>query len=331
MLFKNRKRYTGVDIGHHSVKVVVIKEERRDIVLEKAFIIKLNKDNNHSINNSNNRIKDILCKISQEDYFKDINITSISSEKIVVKTIKLPEIEESAIKDTIKLEYENHFPFSLSEAVIKYSVIGKKQNELEILTVFVPEIDVKNCLELFEGCGIKLKSIGVQPLALANLVRYNEDYSNVLIADIGQNSIQLVTVIKQNIELVRLIRLKRNRDMRENYTDFVKDKKGKENYLEESVTRDKLIIEIERVIDYFKLNYKNKNLDTCYLCGGGAYINNLQQEIHSKFKIKTKILKPFENINFTTECIEKSYINKFWSEFSVSFGLSLGEFYHDTY
>ena len=350
MLFKS-KILTTVDIGSSSIKVAKIKKKKKelsllDLAIEKLppGIIKEGQIQEQII--ISNALKEIFKKMK---YRPRNIITTIPSNNIITRNIELPIMTEKELSEAIKWEAEGYLPFLLDQAQLDYLKIAEDDENMQILLVAVKKEIIEDYLAPFEEIGLKTTVINIQPMSLLSLLQYQGRAEEPLaVIDIGAAGTRVVIGDQTNIYLSRTIDIggedftqlfveERDLDFiqAENYkkrNGIEADQTGQqielavEQIASTGLSSDKMLVslayelakEISRSLDYFSINYRDKNLNRIYITGGGSKLKGLKEIIGQRNSIALLTLDPFQGLNYLQRDERRN-------EFAICLGLAASE------
>src|SRR3989304_1054457 len=110
------RKIVGLDIGSHSIKVVVARERLGRIDLQQFYQRPVN----------NGSIQEIIRGIFQEGKIHpDIVVSSVPGNRVSVHYLKIPFSDEAKIVKVIPYEVEGVIPFPLEDMVIDQFILSK--------------------------------------------------------------------------------------------------------------------------------------------------------------------------------------------------------------
>ncbi len=302
----------GLDIGSHSIKLVELKRVGDGIILNKFGIKEIPQDLKLD------RDKTVLQLISQ--LLSDNNIKtrkiniSAGGQSVFVRFVKLLQVKEEKLNQTMKFEAQNQIPFPLAEVAWDWSLLDR-ENRLTKRAVIVA---IKK--NIIEDMVSRLKSIrytsdliDVSPISLYNCMAFNEDYNAERLSallDIGSKTTNLVIFKKGNI-WIRSFPIACERI-----------KEAGEHGIQE------LISEIERSIEYYCMQsgdetHGEKKLDELILTGGGSAIEDIGTRFESRFSIKSRILDPYRKLRISKDIFSNLQTKGVKNQLAVAIGLAL--------
>src|SRR5207245_11403357 len=122
---------------------------------------------------------------------------AVPSQSVFTRFVKLPAVEEEKIERIIAFEAQQNVPFTISEVVWAYQLVGGGTDEqLQVVLVAIKSDLLEGINAAVEAAGLRPRVIGVANMALYNAFRYN--YSDVtdssLVVDIGARTTNLLFI-----------------------------------------------------------------------------------------------------------------------------------------
>ncbi|MDP3994289.1 MAG: type IV pilus assembly protein PilM [bacterium] len=183
----------GLDIGSQTIKIVEIKKDGKALRLNASGVIGYNGVSpDQSANNKELvALSGTIKKLHKETKVtsKDVYI-SLPESLVFTRTIKFPMLTDQEIASAIKWESEQYIPIPISEAIIQYQVIERRENanppEISILLVAARKDLVEKYVKLVQMAGLNVVGVETELLALVRALA-PVDKSTVIL-DLGSKS-----------------------------------------------------------------------------------------------------------------------------------------------
>lgn len=315
-LVPRQKPILGIDIGSTSIKMACMK---RNYGLEKWACENLPSG---IINQGRIEAVDPLAEVIKR-LLKKYRITTkecavyLSGNELIVRELKLPEMNEKQILENIKQEINSLLPLDHEEYWIDYKVLEYMKSEKEkdgtfrILAAAVPRSLVEDYVTTMKKAGLKLLYIDVLPNIVGKLNKLLTmrgklgRINNTCYIDFGAKTTQIIILKNNNYYihktinsggeyLTSMIAMKSNMDPME--AEEYKCKvnffaEGQDFVLKQQVIDffDYLLRDIELTLDFFRRN-NHEDVDHIFLIGGGALLEGLAQYLSSQLSVKVKLL-----------------------------------------
>lgn len=212
MLFSKPKSHLGVDIGTSNIKIVQLKPQGEEFILETYGIANVayqigNKDSNQAVAQTAEILKNLLKKAGVST---NRIAASLPNSVVFTSVIDLPKIPEEEMKSAIEFEAKKYVPLPLEEVSLQWSIIQEKRPRInletnlgnvgkasesknKILLTAVPTLVVDNYRKVFEMAGLEPYALEIEAISLIRSL-VNEDDKTVVMVDMGakNTSINLV-------------------------------------------------------------------------------------------------------------------------------------------
>ncbi len=310
---KLKKTSIGLDIGSHYIKFAELARSGDAITLNR-FGVKEIPSNLKA--DKEKAITQLISQLLSENNVKEKHVNvSVGGQSVFIRFVKLLQVKEDKLKQTMKFEAQNQIPFPLTEVAWDWSLLDREEKGTKkAVVVAIKKNIIEDIISRLDSIRLSTDLIDVEPISLYNCMVFNEDYSREklgAILDIGANTTNLVIFQKNNI-WVRSFPVAGNRIA-----------ESKDQGIEE------IIGEVERSIEYYFMQsgedaQGGKKLDELLLTGGGSAIEELEQKLMSKFKTQAKILDPFRKIRISKEIFSDLETKKtVKNQLGVAIGLAL--------
>lgn len=200
----------GLDIGSQSIKIVEIKKDGSVLRLNASGIIGYNGVSpDQSVNNKELvALSEAIKKLHKETRVmsKDVYI-SLPESLIFTRTIKFPMLTDQEIASAVKWESEQYIPIPISEAIIQYQIIERRENasppEVSILLVAVKKDLVEKYVKLVQMAGLNVVGVETELLALVRALAPMD--KSTVILDFGSKSTDIAISNKGQLGFSRSI------------------------------------------------------------------------------------------------------------------------------
>lgn len=185
----------GLDIGAHSVKMVILKSQK-----DKAELCGFN------IEPAELDAASLLRKLTENSNVKSVNI-SVSGSGTLIRYINFPRMEDAELKQALKFEAQKHIPFSINEVAIDACILKDNlpDNKMLILLAAVKKEFINQRMKVIEEAGLKLDIIDVDSAALVNAFNFNypeykteADHRAIALLNIGA-TVSNLTIVEDGV------------------------------------------------------------------------------------------------------------------------------------
>jgi len=264
--------------------------------------------------------------------------------------MELPDMPYSQIESAIPYEARQYIPVPISEVILGWNIIGKKNLEavegtgtapapkIEVLLVAIPKEVANKYAEIAAAVNLNLKAIELESFAISRALVGN-DAIPTLIVDIGSKVTNILIVdngyvmINKGLdtsgsEITRALSHGLNVDFKR--AETLKREKGLiiSGESDRSVNQimlpivDIMVNESRRIADFY--NYKSGiKVERIFLCGGSAYMPGLAKHFSDAFGLPTIVGNPWGKIAYPVQL--EPILNELAPSFCTSVGLALRE------
>lgn len=120
-------------------------------------------------------------------------IASVNCPKTVIRIVSVPVMPREELKDTLRIEAKNYFPFPIEASSLDFEILGETTEEgvkkNKICVAVSPTATVQSCLAALKKAGIRPQAIVPAAFALERLSRVMEpkEHQTLCLVDIGEN------------------------------------------------------------------------------------------------------------------------------------------------
>ncbi|MBU3911245.1 MAG: pilus assembly protein PilM [Candidatus Omnitrophica bacterium] len=306
------KTAIGLDIGSRFIKLVELKSSGGNIILNKFGIKEIPKD----LKLDRDKVTfQLIAQLLAENNIKERNVNICAAgQSVFVRFVKLLQVKEDKLKQTMRFEAQNQIPFPLNEVAWDWSLLdtGENTTKKAIIAAIKKNI-VDDMISKLSGIRLSTRLIDISLFSLYNCMVFNEDFSQEglgAVMDIGMKATNLVIFKKGNIWI-------RSFPIAAERIEEAKDQ-----------GMDELIGELERSVEYYFIQggeelKGEKKLDELILTGGGSVIDGLESRIAERLNIKPKALDPFRKLRVSKEIFSSLQEKGAKNQLSIAVGLAL--------
>ena len=317
----SRNKVFGIDFNNASLKIMQIGKKRgQDNVLgwnekklsseiiESFEIVKPDVFQNIL----QNTIKEARGKIKGNQA-----IVSIPENKVFVRIITIPTMEEKEAREAVKWEAESNIPISIEEVYFDWQIIKREEEKMKVLLAASPKKIIDNYLDVLGEAGIEVVACEAESVATGRSVINLKKCGCCLLVDIGmettsfaiyRNGYPIFTTSgsvsgKLLTDLVaKYFGISHQKAERYKIsTGLGRTKKEKEEALQVFKPALKTLSqEIEKTIKFFDgtLRMEKEEIEEILLCGGGANLKGLVAYLATSLKRDVRLSNPWTNLDF---------------------------------
>lgn len=344
-MFSPQRQLLGLDIGSSSIKLVQIKEHRGRHTLQKFGVKELEPEVivDGTVMDEG-RVVSAIKELLAEHHVKLKQVAiSISGHAVIIKKISLPPMPDEELDGQVKLAAEQYIPFDINEVNLDFHVLppsenAEEQGEMSIVLVAAKKDKINELTELVKAAGLTPVVMDVDAFAIENMYGVTNPASQddtTTLVNIGA-SVMNVNIVRGGVSLfTRDIPLGGNRyseavqrEMGVSFEEAEQLKKSDRDddqslaAVMESVNAE-VASEIARTIDYFKTTSSDGDITRVLLCGGGAKVKGLAQQLHDRMHVEVEIANPFSEIDTSMCNVDPDRLAEMGPLAAVGVGLAL--------
>ncbi len=303
----------GVDLGSSSIKVIGLKGKKITLA---AFV---------DISPSE-REDEVLLTNRLYNFFKDIGIQGkeavvhIPGNISFIRTISLPLMPKSELKEAVKWEIKRQLPYAPEEAV--YDYVAKEMQDGIIVTFAAAERNnIQRYIFPFKEAKLNVTAVDINPLCIIRALPI-KSAGNTILIDIGAKSMEIDIVKAGALRLTRSVDIGGENIKNQMLNAGLSEEDAENILLEGPVEKmqdilDQLLKEVFRSIDYYKATFKEKTFAEVILTGGVAISHTVKNYFSQMFDVPVSVPNPFDSFS-----IKDEKLRPLGPRFSVAIGLA---------
>lgn len=339
------KPVISMDIGTYDTKIVVGKQQKKNIVVEDAYRIPTPSGacEDGYLNNKEALKKSIGDFLAKQKIKEKKVICTIQSMDTITREIILPFVKSSEeLGSMVRLEVEQYLPILLEDYVVEHKVLEEFVEEgvkkLRIFVAILPKKIVEEYLQLIYDLNLKPMALDIHNNAVSKVfdeaVKINEENDSldktVVTIDMGYANMN-VSILDRGVLRFNRIIPQGGKDIDINVANAfnlsVEDaerKKIQHGNLKLSLgetsptamlnelikaTVNNWLQEIQRIFQYYTSRSNLYRIDEIYLYGGSSKIPYLPEYMTEALQLPTVLLENISNIKCPEEMILSEYFN----------------------
>jgi type IV pilus assembly protein PilM len=172
---RRTRRAVGLDIGSHSIKMVVLSGSPAALTLADCAISSTEPASENPLPPDviTQKILDIVERNDLDA--SDLRI-SVSGRGAVVRHVEMPRMSPQELKSGIRYEAEILLPFSLDDCIFDCEIRdpdAKDSAKMKVILAAARKAVVQERLEMLKGIGLTPRVISIDSIALANAFEYS--------------------------------------------------------------------------------------------------------------------------------------------------------------
>ncbi len=354
-----RKSFLGIDIGTSSIKLAQLGMDNNRVKLETYGLLETygkielvqGTIQTSSVSLLGSQVVELLKNLLERSKATAKEaVLSVPVFSTFSAVMELPDMPYNQIESAIPYEARQYIPVPISEVILGWNIIGKKNLEptaasgmvpspkIEVLLVAIPKEVANKYAEIAVAANLSLKAIELESFAMSRALVGN-DAIPTLIVDIGSKVTNILVVDNGYVmmnkgmdtsgaEITRALSHGLNIDFKR--AETLKRERGMiiTNESDRAVNRimipiiDLMANEAKRIADLY--NYKTGvKVERVFLCGGSAYLPGLVEHFAKIFGLPTVVGNPWGKITYPVGL--EPVLNELAPAFCISVGLAMRE------
>ena len=246
-----------------------------------------------------NALTDFLRGLKQEHKLPSVPCGMVVPDEVTIcRTLTMPVMTEAQLEVNLPFEFSDYISSDPQKYVYDYAVLDVKNNEegepaeMELVGAVMSKEEVTNYVNIFQNAKMKLRTLIPEEISLGNIMRRAledgkiEAEKEYCIVNLGHSSTQVYIFKGDRQNVLRNLHVGNNQidaaiAENKNIDEFLARTYKNSNYqgiLEERFCQEvfgRVAIEIMKVINFYRFNNRDTELDEIYFCGGGSNIEAL--------------------------------------------------------
>ncbi|SLM32196.1 PilM [Desulfamplus magnetovallimortis] len=346
MLLSKKGHLVGLDIGSSVIKVAELKTSGKDISLVKFGMTPIPPgliEDGEIIEIE--QLAGIIKNLFKTHKIKTKNVAiATGGSSVVVKTITVPAVSESALVDSIRFEAEQYIPYDIDDMNIDFQIMDDSDvaaDQMNVLLVAAKKDLVAEYIDLIDLAGLNPSIIDVDSFAFQNIYevfcRKKTDTLDMII-DVGVTKTTMNIVKGFNSLMMRdsssgigqvreMISSEQECTLEEaerimSKIDTASMSAADLKEISEGFSQ-RWSVEIQNVVKTFQAKSVHGNVQNIYLGGGGSLMDGFTEKLSTDLGIPVSILNPFDVIKVNPKDFSDAFIQRAVPFASIALGLAL--------
>ncbi len=344
----------GLDIGSTSVKMILLKEQRKrgqvSYALQSFGMKPLPPEAivDGALMNST-AIVQALQELMSELKIKNKEVAiGVSGHSVIIKKIQMPRMSQEELEESIQWEAEQYIPFDVKDVNIDTQILDAGGNDatgqMDVLLVAAKKDMINDYTTVVSESGLQPVVVDVDAFAVQNMFATNYDIPDketVVLINAGASVVNINIISNGATVFTRDVTIGGNQFTEEiqkqlnvSYEEAEALKIGgtrgdSDAVVPQEVERvltgvaEQVAGEIQRSLDFYAGTAVDANFTKVYLSGGTAKIPALFKTIESRVGVPVEILNPFRKIDVDNRKFDPSFIMEVAPMAAVAVGLAL--------
>jgi type IV pilus assembly protein PilM len=245
----------------------------------------------------------------------------------LLKSLALPQIQESELDDSLAWEASRHLPVDSSELNFDYRVLKAEEagKPTEVLLAAAGKDTIARLTRVIRLAGLKPAVVEVDVNTIHNLYLHSygpDDETVEAIMDIGASATKLILIRGASLLFTVTFPITGQEFLDPNLTPIPIE----QNRLIEPPTTslaNTLACEVEKAFSCFRTTQDYSRVNSFFLCGGGSRIPGLPLMLSEIFDLPVHFLDPLTKLNFQNLSLQAGELDDHRARSALAIGLAL--------
>ncbi|MFY0529280.1 type IV pilus assembly protein PilM [Archangium gephyra] len=344
----------GLDIGSTSVKMILLKEQRKrgqvSYALQSFGMKPLPPEAivDGALMNSTaivQALQELMTELKVKN--KEVAI-GVSGHSVIIKKIQMPRMSQEELEESIQWEAEQYIPFDVKDVNIDTQILDAGGNDatgqMDVLLVAAKKDMINDYTTVVSESGLQPVVVDVDAFAVQNMFASNYDVPDketVVLINAGASVVNIniisngITVFTRDVtiggnQFTEEIQKQLNVSYEEAEALKIGGTRGDSDaVVPQEVERvllgvaEQVAGEIQRSLDFYAGTAVDANFTKVYLSGGTAKIPALFKTIETRVGVPVEILNPFRKIDVDNRKFDPAFIMEVAPMAAVAVGLAL--------
>ncbi|RKH48678.1 type IV pilus assembly protein PilM [Corallococcus llansteffanensis] len=344
----------GLDIGSTSIKMIMLKEQRKrgevGYALQSFGMKPLPPEAivDGALMNSTaivQAVQELMSELKVKG--KDVAI-GVSGHSVIIKKIQMPRMSQEELEESIQWEAEQYIPFDVKDVNIDTQILDGGGNDatgqMDVLLVAAKKDMINDYTTVVSEAGLAPVVVDVDAFAVQNMFSTNYELpekETVVLINAGASVVNINIIANGVTVFTRDVTIGGNQFTEEiqkqlnvSYEEAEALKIGgnradADAVVPQDVERvlssvaEQVAGEIQRSLDFYAGTAADSNFTKVYLSGGTAKIPALFKTIEARTGVPVEILNPFRKIEVDNRKFDPAFIMDVAPMAAVAVGLAL--------
>ena len=348
-MFKWNKPLAAIDIGSHSIKLIQLKKLGKNYHLQHFGVMPLKNETivDGTIMDAGAVIESIRNLVQMEKIKTKDVVTSVSGQSVIVKKIRVQQMTQKELSESITWEAEQHIPFAISDVNLDFQIVpppsgadAPQDNQMDVILVAARKSKLDDHIGILNEAGLNPVIVDTDVFAIENEFEINGEPDDKVTAlvDLGASAMN-INILQNGTTLFQhdiTIGGNRYNEALQNEFDISYEEAealkmgvgfteacGMEEVLPILVTvSEELCDELKRSLDFFSSTAENVAIKHMVLSGGCARMKGLEVLFSQRLRIPVQIANPFRNIHYSGKVFDPDYLQDMAPIAAVGIGLA---------
>ncbi len=339
------KNLVGIDIGASSIKVVQLKEARKQLQVVRWGYADLPPQtiiDGHVMTTSH--VVEALLKIWKDGKLtqKDVAV-GVYGQSVIVRKITVPIMTNEELAEQINWEAEQHIPFDIKVMSIDYEVLRRRPEagQMDLLLVAAKKDEINDYAAMLREAGLKPSVVDINAFTVQNMYEAQMGLptdQTVALLNVGA-AVTSLNIVSQGISaFTREIanagnaiteEIQKQCNVPYEQAEAYKCGGGPTQIVPQEVHQiietacDSLAGEIQRSLDFYLATSGEAEITRVCVSGGSAYLAPLCKAIERRARVPVVVFDPLSNITCDPKFVNEQLLRSRAAQFVVALGLGL--------
>ncbi len=336
----------GLELGKNNIRAVELEKDKGRIV-----VTKFGSYENPKLNIESSNKEDMQGYASTiKEFFAEVGFTtpnvvcSLPESQVFMRVIKIPEMPDKDLKNSIQYGAEQYIPMPLKEVRLDHQKIDSDfddKGKMNVLLVAAKNTLLQKYIDILKQAKLTPKGLEPEALALGRVLGDNEEHPVAsIIVNVGVASTLIIISYRGFVRFTRSIpfggevltrAIQQGLDL-----DFSQAEEYKKAYGMDSTRADgkifnvlkpvldNIVMEIKRSKIFFTTHNPNVNINRVILCGGTALMPGILYYMATNLDLEVELANPWRNVSLSPKIeSQKDTLLEHGPVYSTSVGLAL--------
>ena len=336
----------GLDIGTSSIKAIQLKRAGKGLELVHLGIAPIPPETIvDGLIMDANAVVSAIERIFSDNSIKTKEVAvAVSGHSVIVKKIRMTQMKEEELRESIQWEAEQYIPFAIEDVNIDFQIIGSpaaQSQEMDVMLVAVKKDIVNDYQAIISSAGLHTAVVDVDAFALENAYTISYEIRPdelVALVNLGA-AVMTINILRNGVSAFTRDSVFGGSRYTEaiqkglalSYDQAEKLKMGQE--VEAHTFEDakpmiaevnkELVGEIRRSFDFFRSSSQEEHIHKLILSGGSALLPGVLESLSQSLEIPGEIMNPLRNIKADPKRFDPEYLQFIAPQTAISVGLAL--------
>jgi type IV pilus assembly protein PilM len=341
-----KNELVGLDIGTSSVKAIQLKRAGRGFELIHLGIAAIPPETIvDGVIMDADAVASTINQIFAENAIKTKEVAvAVSGHSVIVKKIRMTQMKEEELRESIQWEAEQYIPFAIEDVNIDFQIIGPAaagSQEMDIMLVAVKKDIVNDYQAIISSAGLHTAVVDVDAFALENAYTIAYEIKRdelVALVNLGA-AVMTINILKNGVSAFTRDSVFGGSRYTEaiqkglglSYDQAEKLKMGQEVEARTfadakpmiAEVNNELVGEIRRSFDFFRSSSQDEQIHKLVLSGGSALLPGVLEFLSQGLEIPGEIANPLRNIKADPKKFDPEYLEFIAPQTAISVGLAV--------